>query len=128
MTLSEIIETLVIDDDTKQLYRNFCAVIENDVENNLSKTPFELANETGIPYDKWIKFFETTEINSWVNDTIRIIAKATQRKRLQGLGKESATTNDVNAYKVLSDYNDNARQTDNSNVVLIRIPENDEIN
>lgn len=127
MTLNEIIETLGIDEETKQLYRNFCAVIEMDVENNISKTPFELANETGISYDKWVKFFETTEINSWVNDTIRVIAKATQRKRLQGLGKESATSNDVNAYKVLSDYNENAKQSDNSNVVLIRIPETDEI-
>lgn len=127
MTLNEIIETLGIDEETKQLYRNFCAVIETDVENNISKTPFELANETGISYDKWVKFFETTEINSWVNDTIRVIAKATQRKRLQGLGKESATSNDVNAYKVLSDYNENAKQSDNSNVVLIRIPETDEI-
>ena len=126
MTLNEIIETLDIDAETKQLYRNFCAVIETDVENNISKTPFELANETGISYDKWVKFFETTEINAWVNDTIRVIAKATQRKRLQGLGKESATSNDVNAYKVLSDYNENAKQSDNSNVVLIRIPETDE--
>jgi hypothetical protein len=127
MTLSEIIETLDIDAEKKNLYRNFCAVIETDIETNLSKTPFELANETGISYDKWVKFFETTEINAWVNDTIRIVAKATQRKRLQGLGKENATTNDVNAYKVLSDYNENAKQTDNSNVVLIRIPETDEI-
>jgi hypothetical protein len=126
MTLNEIIETLDIEAETKQLYRNFCAVIETDVENNISKTPFELANETGISYDKWVKFFETTEINAWVNDTIRVIAKATQRKRLQGLGKESATSNDVNAYKVLSDYNENAKQSDNSNVVLIRIPETDE--
>lgn len=126
MTLNEIIETLDLDSETKQLYRNFCAVIETDVENNISKTPFELANETGISYDKWVKFFETTEINAWVNDTIRVIAKATQRKRLQGLGKESATSNDVNAYKVLSDYNENAKQSDNSNVVLIRIPETDE--
>ena len=127
MTLNEIIETLEIDDDTRNLYRNFCAVIETDIEMNLSKTPFELANETGISYDKWVKFFETTEINAWVNDTIRVIAKATQRKRLQGLGKDNTTTNDVNAYKVLSDYNENAKQSDNSNVVLIRIPENDEV-
>lgn len=127
MTLNEIIETLEIDNDTRNLYRNFCAVIETDIESNLAKTPFELANETGISYDKWVKFFETTEINAWVNDTIRVIAKATQRKRLQGLGKENATTNDVNAYKVLSDYNENAKQSDNSNVVLIRIPENDEV-
>lgn len=127
MTLNEIIETLEIDNDTRNLYRNFCAVIETDIESNLAKTPFELANETGISYDKWVKFFETTEINAWVNDTIRVIAKATQRKRLQGLGKENATTNDVNAYKVLSDYNENAKQSDNSNVVLIRIPEKDEV-
>jgi regulator of protease activity HflC (stomatin/prohibitin superfamily) len=96
------------------------------VEENLTKTPFELAKETGIPDDKWIEFFERNEINAWVNDTIRVIAKATQRKRLQGLGRDTTTTNDVNAYKVLSEYNENAKQSDNSNVVLIRIPEPDE--
>lgn len=127
MTLNEVIEKLDVDDETRSLFRNFCAVIETDIENNIAKTPFELANETGIAYDKWVKFFETTEINSWVNEMIRVIAKATQRKRLQGLGKENATSNDVNAYKVLSDYNENAKQSDNSNVVLIRIPETDEI-
>lgn len=126
MTLNQVIETLELSADKKNLYRNFCAVIESNVEENLAKTPFELANETGIPYDKWVEFFETTEINAWVNDTIRVIAKATQRKRLQGLGKEGTTTNDVNAYKVLSEYNENAKQSDNSNVVLIRIPEPDE--
>jgi hypothetical protein len=126
MTLNEVIETLELDSDKKSLYRNFCAVIESSVEENLTKTPFELAKETGIPYDKWIEFFERNEINAWVNDTIRVIAKATQRKRLQGLGRDTTTTNDVNAYKVLSEYNENAKQSDNSNVVLIRIPEPDE--
>lgn len=126
MTLNEVVETLELDGEKKSLYRNFCAVIESNVEENLTKTPFELSKETGIPYDKWVEFFERTEINAWVNDTIRVIAKATQRKRLQGLGKEGTTTNDVNAYKVLSEYNENAKQSDNSNVVLIRIPEPDE--
>ena len=126
MTLNEIIETLELDNEKKSLYRNFCGVIESNVEENLAKTPFELSKETGIAYDKWVEFFERTEINAWVNDTIRVIAKATQRKRLQGLGKDTTTTNDVNAYKVLSEYNENSKKSDNSNVVLIRIPETDE--
>ena len=126
MTLNEIIETLELDNEKKSLYRNFCGVIESNVEENLAKTAFELSKETGIAYDKWVEFFERTEINAWVNDTIRVIAKATQRKRLQGLGKDTTTTNDVNAYKVLSEYNENSKKSDNSNVVLIRIPETDE--
>lgn len=122
MTLNEIVEALEIDEDKKQLYRNFCAVIENDVENNIAKTPFELSAETGISYDKWLEFLETTEVNGWVNDTIRVIAKISQRKKLKDLGKESTTTQDVNAYKALNDYNASSKPTDNSNVVIMYMP------
>jgi phage FluMu gp28-like protein len=122
MTLNEIVDKLELDTEKKNLYRNLCAVIENNVEENIAKTPFELSAETGIPYDKWTEFLETTEINAWVNDTIRIIAKVSQRKKLKDLGKESTTTQDVNAYKVLDDYNSNTKPTDNSNVVIMYLP------
>jgi phage FluMu gp28-like protein len=122
MTLTDIVEKLELPDDKKNLFRNLCAVIENNVEENIAKTPFELSAETGISYDKWTDFLETTEINSWVNDTIRIIAKVSQRKKLKDLGKESTTTQDVNAYKVLDDYNSTTKPTDNSNVVIMYLP------
>lgn len=122
MTLTDIVEKLELPDDKKNLFRNLCAVIENNVEENIAKTPFELSAETGITYDKWTEFLETTEINGWVNDTIRIIAKVSQRKKLKDLGKESTTTQDVNAYKVLDDYNSTTKPTDNSNVVIMYLP------
>jgi hypothetical protein len=122
MTLNEIVDKLDLAEDKKNLYRNLCAVIENNVEENITKTPFELSAETGVPYDKWSDFLETTEINAWVNDTIRIIAKISQRKKLKDLGKESTTTQDVNAYKVLDDYNSTTKPTDNSNVVIMYLP------
>jgi phage FluMu gp28-like protein len=122
MTLNEIVDKLELDAEKKNLYRNLCAVIENNVEENITKTPFELSAETGVPYDKWSDFLETTEINAWVNDTIRIIAKISQRKKLKDLGKESTTTQDVNAYKVLDDYNSTTKPTDNSNVVIMYLP------
>jgi phage FluMu gp28-like protein len=122
MTLNEIVDKLDLVEEKKNLYRNLCAVIENNVEENITKTPFELSAETGVPYDKWSDFLETTEINAWVNDTIRIIAKISQRKKLKDLGKESTTTQDVNAYKVLDDYNSTTKPTDNSNVVIMYLP------
>ena len=122
MTLNEIVDKLDLAEDKKNLYRNLCAVIENNVEETITKTPFELSAETGVPYDKWSDFLETTEINAWVNDTIRIIAKISQRKKLKDLGKESTTTQDVNAYKVLDDYNSTTKPTDNSNVVIMYLP------
>lgn len=128
MTLNEIVDKLELAEDKKNLYRNLCAVIENDVEENIAKTPFELSAETGIPYDKWSEFLETTEINAWVNDTIRIIAKVSQRKKLKDLGKESTTTQDVNAYKVLDDYNSSSKPTDNSNVVIMYLPNPNDYN
>jgi thiaminase len=124
--LNEIVEGLVIDDEKKNLYRNLCAVIENDIETTITKTPFELANETGVPYDKWVEFLETTEVNAWVNDTIRIISKVAQRRKLQDLGKQDTTTQDVNAYKALNEYNSSVKQSDNSNVVILYMPSNDD--
>lgn len=128
MKLNEIIEGLVLTEDKKNLYRNLCAVIENNIEENIAKTPFELSRETGIPYDKWVEFLETTEVNGWVNETLRIITKVAQRKKLRDLTDGDTTTQDVNAYKVLNDYNANAKQTDNSNVVILYMPEKDENN
>jgi exoribonuclease II len=122
MTLSEIVEGLQIDDAKKQLFRNLCAVMETNVEENITKTPFELSAESGIPYDKWNDFLETNEVNGWINETIRIIAKVSQRKKLKDLGKENTSTQDVNAYKVLDDYNSNVKQSDNSNVIIMYLP------
>jgi hypothetical protein len=126
MKLNEIIEGLDFPPEKKNLYRNLCAVIENNIEENIAKTPFELSRETGIPYDKWVEFLETTEVNGWVNETIRIITKVAQRKKLQDLTNGDTTTQDVNAYKVLNDYNATTRQTDNSNVVILYMPEKDD--
>jgi hypothetical protein len=128
MTLNEIVESLDIVEEKKNLYRNLCAVIENNVEENISKTPFELARETGIQYDKWVEFLETTEVNGWVNDTIRVISKVAQRKRLQDLGKEGVSTQEVNAYKALEGYNANEKQSDNSNVVIMYLPNPNDTN
>jgi hypothetical protein len=125
MKLNEIVEGLTISVEQKNLYRNLCAVIENNIEENIAKTPFELARETGIPYDKWAEFLETTEVNGWVNETIRIITKVAQRKTLKNLTGSDTTTQDVNAYKVLNDYNNTTKASDNSNVVILYMPEKD---
>jgi len=125
MKLNEIVEKLEIDADKKNLYRNLCAVIENNVEENIVKTPFELARITGVPYDKWVEFLETTEINGWINDTTRIIAKVAQRKKLKDLSGAETTTQDVNAYKALNEYNETTKPNDNSNIVILYMPEKD---
>lgn len=122
MTLSEIVESLDISDEKKSFYRTLCSVMESDAEENITKTPFELSRETGVSYDKWVEFLETTEVNGWINDTIRIISKVAQRKRLQDLGKEGVSTQEVNAYKALEGYNSNEKPTDNSNVVIMYLP------
>lgn len=123
MKLGEIVETLKITDARRKLFRVFAAVIENDVEENISKTPFQLANETHQSYTDWVEFLETPEINGWVNETIRVIAKVAQRKAIQDLGRGNATSNDVNAYKALTDYTKSAKQTDNSNIVIMHMPD-----
>jgi thiaminase len=125
MKLNEIVEKLDVDADKKNLYRNLCAVIENNIEENIVKTPFELARITGVPYDKWVEFLETTEINGWINDTIRMIAKVAQRKKLKDLSGTETTTQDVNAYKALNEYNETTKPNDNSNIVILYMPEKD---
>jgi len=122
MTLAEVVGTLKIDDSIKQKYTRMAIVFEDNIEYNISKTHFELAKDTGIPYDEWGHFMSVTEIAGWINDTMRIMARAGERKLITELGKGGSTVKDVNAYKAIKEFNQSNNDIDNSNIVIMYLP------
>lgn len=122
MTLAEVVGTLKIDDAIKQKYTRMATVFEDNIEENISKTHFELSKSTGIPYDEWGHFMSVTEISGWINETMRIMARAGERRLINDLTKGGSTVKDVNAYKAIKEYNEKNNDIDNSNVVILYLP------
>jgi hypothetical protein len=122
MTLAEVVGTLKIDEAIKQKYTRMATVFEDNIEQNMSSTHFELAKDTGIPYDEWGHFMSITEIAGWINDTMRIMARAGERKLINDLSKGGSGVKDVNAYKAIKEFNEKNNDIDNSNVVIMYLP------
>jgi len=122
MTLAEVVGTLKIDDAVKQRYTRLATVFEDNIEANISKTHFELAKDTGIPYDEWGSFMSITEIAGWINETMRIMARVGERRLINDLSKGGSSVKDVNAYKAIKEYNEKNNDIDNSNVVIMYLP------
>jgi hypothetical protein len=126
MTLAEVVGTLKIEEALKQKYTRMATVFEDNIEDNISKTHFELAKDTGIPYDEWGSFMSITEIAGWINETMRLMARVGERRLINELGKGGSSVKDVNAYKAIKEYNDKNNDIDNSNVVIMYLPPEEE--
>jgi hypothetical protein len=122
MNLAQIVGTLKVDDRAKQKLTRMAAVYEDNLEENITKTHFELGKKTGIPHDEWAAFLRITEIASWVNETMKIMATAGERRLIKQLGEGGADTRDVNAYKAIKEFNTSSKSDDNTNVVIMYLP------
>lgn len=126
MKLAEVVGLLNIDDSIKLKYTQMAIVFEDNLDDNISKTHTELARDTGIPYDDWAKFLSITEISGWLNETMRLLSRAGERKLIRDLSSGKSNTADVNAYKALKEYNAQNSDVDNSNVVIMYLPPEEE--
>jgi hypothetical protein len=122
MTLAEVVGTLKIDENLKQKFTRMATIFEDNIESNISKTHFELSKDTGIPYDEWGSFISITEIAGWINETMRVMARAGERKLISDLGRGGSTVKDVNAYKAIKEFNEQNNNIDNSNIVIMYLP------
>ena len=128
MKLAEVVGLLKINDQLKLKYTKMAIVFEDNLDDNITKTHTELAKDTGIPYDDWAKFLNITEIAGWLNETMRLLSKAGERKLIKDLSSGNTNTADVNAYKALKEYNAQNSDVDNSNVVIMYLPPEEEEN
>ena len=126
MKLAEIVGLLKIPDEVKLKYTQMAIVFEDNLDDNISKTHTELAKDTGIPYDDWARFLSITEISGWLNETMRLLSRAGERKLIQGLSSGKTNTADVNAYKAIKEYNAQNTDVDNSNVVIMYLDPEEE--
>ena len=122
MKLAEVVGLLKVDDALKLKYTQMAIVFEDNLDDNIVKTHTELSKDTGIPYDDWAKFLSITEIAGWLNETMRLLSKAGERKLIKDLSSGNTNTADVNAYKALKEYNAQNSDVDNSNVVIMYLP------
>lgn len=122
MNLAQVVGTLKEDDRVKQKLTRMAAVFEDNLEENITKTHFELAKDTGIPHDEWAAFLRITEIASWVNETMKMLSTAGERRLIKQLGKGGADTKDVNAYKAIKEFNTATKSDDNTGVVIMYLP------
>ena len=122
MKLAEVVGLLKISDQQKMKYTRMATVFEDNLDENISKTHTELSKDTGIPYDDWAAFLNITEVAGWLNETMRLLSRAGERKLIQGIAKGGANTADVNAYKAIKEYNAQNSDVDNSNIVIMYLP------
>ena len=126
MKLAEVVGLLELKDTLKLKYTQMAIVFEDNLDDNITKTHTELAKDTGIPYDDWAKFLNITEIAGWLNETMRLLSKAGERKLIRDLSSGKTKTADDNAYKALKEYNAQNSDVDNSNVVIMYLPPEEE--
>lgn len=122
MKLAEVVGLLNVKEELKLKYTRMAIVFEDNLDENITKTHTQLASDTGIPYDDWAKFLNTTEIAGWMNETMRLLSRAGERKLIKDLAQGKANTSDVNAYKAIKEYNAQNSDVDNSNIVIMYLP------
>jgi hypothetical protein len=122
MRLTEVVGQLNIDDRLKMKYTELAHIFEVEVKKNITRSHFDLEDATGIPYDDWAKFLSVTEIAGWINETMRQISRAGERRLIDEMGRGDVNTKDVNAYKAIKEYNANNNDVDNSNIVIMYLP------
>ena len=122
MRLTEVVGQLNLDDRLKMKYTELAQMFESDIRKNITRSHFDLEEHTGIPYDEWSKFLAVTEIAGWINDTMRQISRAGERRLIDEMGRGDVNPKDVNAYKAIKEYNTNNNDVDNSNVVIMYLP------
>lgn len=122
MTLSKIADTLNMTKEERQPFVEMAKYFESDVVDNLTKTHFDLANETEFSYDQWQAFLSEPAIAGWISNNVKMLASVAERRKLQRLGEEGTNTADANSFKALKDFNDQGKTVDHSNVVIVHLP------
>lgn len=122
MTLSKIADTLNMTKEERQPFVEMAKYFEADVVDNLTKTHFDLADETEFSYDQWQAFMSEPAIAGWISNNVKMLASVAERRKLQRLGEEGTNTADANSFKALKDFNDQGKTVDHSNVVIVHLP------
>ena len=122
MTLHKIADTLNMTKEERQPFVEMAKYFESDVVDNLTKTHFELADETEFSYDQWQAFLSEPAIAGWISNNVKMLASVAERRKLQRLGEEGTNTADANSFKALKDFNDQGKTVDHSNVVIVHLP------
>jgi hypothetical protein len=74
MTLSKIADTLNMPKDEREPFVEMAKYFEADVVENLTKSHFDLADETEFTYDQWQAFMSEPAIAGWISSNVKMLA------------------------------------------------------
>lgn len=123
MKLSKIADTLNLPAAERTPLVEMAKYFESDVVENLTKTHFDLAEETDFTYDQWQEFLSQPAIAGWISNNVKMLASVAERRKLQRLGEEGTNTADSSSFKMLKEFNDQGKTVDHSNVVIVHLPD-----
>ena len=123
MTLVKIADTLNLGINERAIFVEMAKFYETDIVEHLTKTHFELAELSGHPYDKWAEFLGMPAVAGWISNNVKMLSQVAERRKLQKLGEEDTNTADANSFKALKDFNDRGKTLDNSNIVMVHLPD-----
>jgi len=123
MTLVKIADTLNLPAAEREPFVKMAKYFESDIVDNLTKTHFELAAETDFTYDQWSDFLSQPPVAGWISQNVKMLASVAERRKLQRLGEEGTNTADANSFKALKDFNEQGKTIDNSNVIIVHLPD-----
>jgi len=123
MTLVKIADTLNLGINERAIFVEMAKFYETDIVEHLTKTHFELADLSGHPYDKWAEFLGMPAVAGWISNNVKMLSQVAERRKLQKLGEEDTNTADANSFKALKDFNDRGKTLDNSNIVMVHLPD-----
>jgi len=123
LTLVKIADTLNLPAAERAPFVEMAKYFESDIVGNLTKTHFDFADETDFTYDQWQDFLSQPPIAGWISQNVKMLASVAERRKLQRLGEEGTNTADANSFKALKDFNEQGKTIDNSNVVIVHLPD-----
>jgi len=123
LTLQKIADTLNLPATERAVYVEMAKFFEEDIVENLTKTHFELAAASGHGYDAWSEFLAIPSVAGWISNNVKMLSQVAERRKLQRLGEEATNTADAASFKALKDFNAQGKVIDNSNIVIVHLPD-----
>lgn len=113
--LTALKEDTKLDRDTKMAYISMANLFLMNFEENLNKTSIELNNDNPLGVDNWKDFLNFPVVRSYI--------KSFRDEQIMQVADKGLMTGDKNAVSIKKVMDNNGVNINNSQIVLIRLPE-----
>ena len=113
--LTALKEDTKLDRETKMAYISMANLFLMNFEENLNKTSIELNNDNPLGVDNWKDFLNFPVVRSYI--------KSFRDEQIMQVADKGLMTGDKNAVSIKKVMDNNGVNINNSQIVLIRLPE-----